>query len=90
MSVKTSSGHISQIPARQLVYGIGGLVTFCATAVVAVTLWGGTAKATIAFSNETGYRCAFCHATPGTNMQALTRFGQCFRNSGYNVGRCRR
>jgi hypothetical protein len=48
------------------------------------------AEATVAFQKDTGRPCASCHATPGTNMRALTSLGSCFRNSGYNISACSR
>jgi hypothetical protein len=88
MSADTRPARVRPISAKVL-FGFGGFVTFLTILVVVTGLGRGTANATIAFSNETGFRCAFCHASPGTNMQRLTRFGNCFRNHNYNARRCR-
>ena len=76
----------SKLPpvSAKLIVGIGGVVAALAVVVMAVA-GGGTASATIAFRNDTGQPCSFCHATPGTDMKILTIEGQRFQNNGYKI-----
>ena len=45
----------------------------------------GIAKATIAFKEATGLDCSSCHATPGTSMKPLTKFGQDYKANKYQL-----
>ncbi len=64
--------------------GIGAMVSALVAGVLAIAM-GGPANATIAFRNDTGQPCSFCHATAGTDMKILTIEGQRFRNNGYQL-----
>lgn len=66
------------------ILGIGAAAAVLA-AIVIVAGAGSTAKATIAFRNDTGKACSYCHATPGTDMKILSVEGQRFRNNGYKL-----
>jgi hypothetical protein len=63
---------------------ICGIVTALVAGVLAIAM-GGPAGATIAFKNDTGQACSFCHATAGTDMRILTIEGQRYRNNGYKL-----
>jgi hypothetical protein len=76
-------GNVRRAGGR-LYLSLGALVVASVVAVIAVAT-GGTASATIAFRNDTGQACSFCHATPGTDMRLLTIEGQRFRNNGYRL-----
>jgi hypothetical protein len=72
-------------PARaKLIIGIGASALVLAAVVVTVGT-GNIAEATIAFRNDTGKACSFCHATPGTDMKNLSRAGERFRDNGYKL-----
>ena len=68
----------------RLMLGIGAMVSALVAGVLAIAM-GGPASATIAFRNNTGQPCSFCHATAGTDMKILTIEGQRFRNNGYQL-----
>lgn len=45
----------------------------------------GSANATIAFKESTGLDCSSCHASPGTDMKPLTKFGTDFKANKYQL-----
>jgi hypothetical protein len=83
MQSEQPSPHLPPVGGR-LMLGIGAIVALLVAGVIAIVM-GAPASATIAFKNDTGQACSFCHATPGTDMRILTIEGQRYRNNGYKL-----